>query len=87
MTKETFEYEIETCDICKHKVKKEPKKKDPKPFITYSSYSIQCTADWTSPFIKQEYKEPEHIDMCESCTNSFNKWRANRENRCGCADY
>jgi hypothetical protein len=86
MTKETFEYTIETCDICKRKVKNNPKIKEQQPLLAYTSYNITSATTWVCHDYKPE-PVPEHIDMCESCTESFKKWRANREHRCGCADY
>ena len=87
MTKETFEYEILTCDICKRRVKKDPKIKENSGFsFSLTNYSI-ASGTWIAHSGLEAEPVPEHIDMCDQCEESFKKWRAHREDRCGCADY
>ena len=82
MTKETFEYEIETCDICKRRIKKEATKKEPRVGFTLTSYNIS-SGTWFSHDLKPE-PVPERIDMCNECNESFKHWRDRRELRCEC---
>lgn len=83
MTKETFEYTVETCDICKRRVKKEAKKKEHSPWINLTSYSISSGTWFAHSGIDAE-PLPEHIDMCNECNESFKQWRDRRQVKCEC---
>ena len=89
MTKETFEYTIETCDICKRTVKKQPIKKEPRVELILNSYTVS-SGIWFTTTDSEIKPVPEHIDMCDQCEESFKNWRESRaftgKCNCGCQD-